>query len=174
MRSVLRLGVFTVAGAFTLAVLPSAAAQTATFSATPASGPPGTSIVLSSVTQCRLPAGVTGQPLVRATLSRGSTVISAATIPVAASGSWTGTLRVGRLAASGVDTIEAFCLASPQAEGALLAYSPRTFTVTAPTGLAGTGFDSWPAAAGGAALVLGGSLLLLASRRRLPAVDPQP
>jgi hypothetical protein len=93
-------------------------------------------------------------------------VITATTIPLDSSGSWTGTLTVGSQAALGTDTIEAFCFASPQAEGVLLAYSPRTFTVTASGGLADTGFDGWLASATVAVLVLAGSSLLFAARRR--------
>jgi hypothetical protein len=143
-----------------------AQAETATFNATPMSGPPGTSIALTSTTPCTLPAGVTGQPFIRASLSRGSTVVTATTISLDSSGSWTGILTVGSQAALGVDTIEAFCFASPQAEGVLLAYSPRAFTVTAPGGLAETGADGWPASATAAVLVIAGGSLLLAARRR--------
>jgi hypothetical protein len=146
--------------------------ETATFRATPTSGPPGTRIVLTSTTPCRLPAGVTGQPFIRAALARGSTVITATTIPLDSSGSWTGALTVGSQAALGADTIEAFCFASPQAERVLLAYSPRTFTVTASGGLAETGFDGWLASATGAVLVLAGSSLLFAARRR--GITPAP
>jgi hypothetical protein len=170
--TVARLGAVALGTATVVFTLPAAAADTATFTSTPASGPPGTSIVLTSRTPCRLPPGVSGQPFIRASLTRGSTVISAATIALSPSGSWTGTLSVGSQAAAGVDTIEAFCLAGPQAEGALLAYSPRTFTVTASGGLAGTGFDSWrPSVTAIVLLVAGGSLLLAAGRRTVTPVE---
>lgn len=160
-----RIGAAALLGAITMILaVPAAGAQTATFRSTPRSGPPGTSISLTSQTACTLPAGVTGAPFIRATLSRGSTVITAATIALLPDGSWRGTLTVGSQAAAGVDTIEVFCFASPQAEGALLAYSPRTFTVTA-GGLPETGFDRWTAGVAAVALIVTGGALMLAARR---------
>jgi hypothetical protein len=147
-------------------VLSPAAAEDARFRATPKSGPPGTSIVLTSMTPCTLPAGVTGAPFVRASLSRGSTVITATTIALDSSGRWTGRLTVGSQAALGVDTIEAFCFASPQAEGVLLGYAPQTFRVTASGGLANTGASDWTATGVAAVLVIAGCGLVVAAGRR--------
>ena len=166
MLTIARLGAAALGAAAFLIALPAAGAGTATFTSTPASGPPGTSIVLTSRTPCTLPPGVSGQPFIRASLTRGSTVVSATTIALSPSGSWTGTLSVGSQAATGIDTIDAFCLASPQAEGALLAYSPRTFTVMTSGGLAGTGFDRWRVSATAIVLLVAGGSLLLATGRR--------
>jgi hypothetical protein len=160
-----RIGAAAVLGAITMILaVPVAGAQTATFRSTPRSGPPGTTIHLTSQTACTLPAGVSGAPFIRASLSRGSTVITAATIALMPDGSWQGALTVGSQAAVGVDTIEVFCFASPQAEGVLLAYSPRTFTVTA-GGLPETGFDRWTAGVAAVVLVVAGGGLMLAARR---------
>lgn len=141
-------------------------AQTATFRATPTSGPPGTGIAVASVTPCVLPAGVTGAPFARVTLTRGSTVITAGRFPVSASGAWSGTLTVGSQAALGADTLQAFCIASPQAEGALLAYAAVPFTVTASSGLPSTGFNPWPGTIASAGLLIAGAWMVLAARRR--------
>jgi LPXTG-motif cell wall-anchored protein len=56
-------------------------------------------------------------------------------------------------------------LASRQAEGALLAYTPRAFTVTAPGGLPNTGFDGWTAAGTSIMLIIAGGGLMLVGRR---------
>lgn len=161
-----RIGAAAVLGAVTMILaLPAAGAESATFRSTPNSGPPGTRILLTSVTPCTLPPGVTGQPFIRASLSRGSTVVTATTTALLPNGSWRASLTVGRQAATGTDTIDVFCLASPQAEGALLAYSPRSFTVTAPGSLANTGFDSWTAAVASIVLIMTGGGLMLAGRR---------
>jgi hypothetical protein len=166
-RTIPELGAAAIVAAATITmVLSPADAETARFTATPTSGPAGTSIVLTSITPCRLPAGVTGAPFIRASLSRGSTVITASTIALNSSGMWTGRLTVGSQAAPGVDTIEAFCFASPQAEGAVLAYSPRTFTVTASAGLASTGAGGWTAGVVAVMLIAAGGSLMVAGRRR--------
>jgi LPXTG-motif cell wall-anchored protein len=143
-----------------------AQAQTGTFRATPTSGPPGTVITVSSVTPCKLPSGVTGAPFATVALHRGSTVVTGGSFTASASGAWSGTLTVGRLAAPGKDVITAFCIASPQAEGAFLAYQDVTFTVTGPGGLAATGFDTWPWVLTAVMLMAVGIGILALRRRR--------
>ena len=154
-------------GIFTCAVIASApaCAATATFTVSPTSGPPGTTITVTSVTKCLLPAGVTGQPFIRVFLGRGRTVVATTDIPVSASGSWAGTLTVGSLAAPGVDTLVAYCIASPQAEGSVLDYGPTSFTVTPAGALANTGVSLWPEGIAGGVLVIAGLCLLLVARR---------
>jgi hypothetical protein len=126
------------------------------------------------VTPCTLPAGVTGAPFISVTLTRGSTVVATARIPVSPGGSWSGTLAVGNLAAPGTDTIEAFCIASPQAEGALLAYAAIPFVVTASGGLSNTGYNPWPPGTLGIGLLLAGGGLVLIARRPRTAADRLP
>lgn len=167
--SMRRIGIAAVLGAIAIILaLPAAEAETAKFRATPTSGPPGTRILLSSITPCTLPPGVTGQPLIRASLSRGSIVVTATTTAVRPDGSWRTSLTVGREAAAGTDTIDVFCLASPQAEGVLLGYAPSTFTVTPGGGLAGTGYDGSTAGLVSLALIIAGAVLVLAGRRTRP------
>src|SRR2546430_9393268 len=108
------------------------AGPVATFDSTPASGPPNTAITVSSITPCPpLPPGVPGPPIARVALSQGSQAIASVELPVDGSGAWSGTLVVPGSAGAGDATIQAFCFSSAQAEGATLAYEPRTFTVTA-------------------------------------------
>jgi hypothetical protein len=158
-----------VLGGLTLAALvalsSSAVAQDGTFTASASSGAAGSVITVTSVTPCTLPAGVTGSPLVRVSLSRGSTVLGSASITVSASGSWSGTLTVNAGAAEGTAQLAAFCLASPDAEGAVLAYTPLPFSVGT-SELARTGASSTPIMMWGAMLLLGGLALAGASARR--------
>src|SRR5207247_11053279 len=108
------------------------ATQPAAFARTPAVGPPGTSITVASVTRCPPnPAGVAGPRVVRVSLVEGGRGVGFAQLPVDASGAWSGTLVVSRSARPGAATLGAFCASSPQAEGATLAYQPRSFAVTA-------------------------------------------
>jgi hypothetical protein len=108
------------------------ATSPATFARTPAAGPPGTSITVSSITRCPPnPAGVAGPLVVRVSLAQGGRGIGSAQLPVNASGAWSGTLVVSRSARPGGASLGAFCASSPQAEGATLAYQQRTFQVTA-------------------------------------------
>ena len=146
-----------------VAVSAPAAAQNGTFTASASSGAAGSAITVTSVTPCTLPAGVTGSPVVRVSLSRGSTVLGSASITVSASGSWSGTLTVNATATSGTAQLAAFCLASPQAEGAVLAYEPLPFTVGT-SELARTGASSIPTIAWGMTLMLGGIVLVGTSR----------
>src|SRR5262245_51420594 len=118
LRPVIGLGML--AAALVLALPTAASAQTGTFTASPTSGAAGATVTLTSVTPCTLPAGVTGSPLVRVTLTRGSTRLGSAEIPVRADGSWSGSLHVGSNASAGTAQLSGFCFASPQAEGALL------------------------------------------------------
>jgi LPXTG-motif cell wall-anchored protein len=160
-------------GVFTAVAILSAPADaaTATFTASPRSGPPGTTITVASVTKCVLPAGVTGQPFIRISLARGTTVVATTDIPTSPSGSWTGTLAVGSMAAPGVDTIEAFCIAGPQAEGAVLAYEPVSFTVTPAGSLPNTGVHLRAVGIAGAVVLMAGLGLLVVTRRPLDQPD---
>jgi hypothetical protein len=144
----------------------SPAAAQDTFQATPLSGSPGTSIAVSASSGCVLPSGVTGTPLAKMTLSRGSTVLVTGTFSASSSGAWSGTLVVPAGTTPGAATLGGACLASAQAEGALVAYSDMTFTVTAapisgasttPTGLPWAGSEPYVAAAAAAGLLLVGA-----------------
>lgn len=113
-----------------------AAVPGAEFTSTPGSGPPGTSISVSSITPCPPnPSGVVGPRVVRVTLSRGNARLGSAQLSVASSGTWSGHLTVASSATGGSSSLDAFCLSSVEAEGATLAYNARSFTVTteAPT-----------------------------------------
>jgi hypothetical protein len=90
-------------------------------------------------------------------------VLGSASITVSASGSWSGTLTVNAGAADGTAQLSAFCLASPQAEGAVLAYEPLPFTVGT-SELARTGAPSTSAFAWGTTLLLFGLVLAGTSR----------
>jgi hypothetical protein len=108
------------------------AGAAATFDSTPAEGPPGTSITVSSVTPCPPnPAGVEGPPIARVVLSKGGQELASVDLPVDASGNWSGSLVVPDSATPGAATLNAVCLSSATAEGTTLNYEPRTFTVTA-------------------------------------------
>lgn len=143
----------------------SAVAASPSFTVSPKSGGAGTAISVRSVTVCRLPAGVTGAPLAEVTLVQGSRVVAKGRFTATASGSWHGVLHVGSSAAPGPAHVDAFCLASAQAEGALFKYQSVSFTVS---GLprTGAGPELTLSAGAGALLLLAGSLLLVASRRR--------
>jgi hypothetical protein len=108
------------------------AGVSATFDSTPAEGPPGTLITVSSVTPCPPnPSGVEGPPIVRVVLSKGGQELASVDLPVDASGNWSGSLVVPDPATPGGATLEASCLSSATAEGTTLNYEPRTFTVSA-------------------------------------------
>jgi hypothetical protein len=122
-----------------LSVMPSATpAQSASFRSSPAAGPAGTGISLASITPCRSP--VAGRPIVQVSLVRAfhqpGRVLASATFQTSASGSWSGTLRVPAVTPGGGEeagvlaSLTAVCRASPQAEGALLIYNSRDFTIT--------------------------------------------
>jgi hypothetical protein len=143
--------------------LPAGAQSTGTFTASPTSALAGSSISVASVTPCTLPAGVTGAPLVRATLTRGSTALADVTITVDASGSWRGTVRVPPGTSAGPAELSAFCIASPQAEGAVFEYTAVTIQVAAGQ-LARTGDTSAAAIVSGAIALLLGLALRFAAR----------
>jgi hypothetical protein len=115
---------------------------------------------------------------VRVTVGRRGTILGSATAPVnATTGEWTARVRVKSSAAAGPATVEAFCIFSPQAEGAYEAYAPVAITITRPASsstraassreLPRTGTGTAPLT--GAALgLIGGGLLLVA------AATPQP
>jgi hypothetical protein len=159
----LAVGVCAIAIAVSLAA--PVAAQNGTFTASASSGAAGSTVTVTSVTPCTLPAGVTGSPVVSVSLSRGSTVLGSASITVSASGSWSGTLTVNANATNGTAQLEAFCLASPQAEGAVLAYEPLPFTVGT-SELARTGAPSIPLMMLGMTVSLAGLALAGARSRR--------
>ena len=92
-------------------------------------------------------------------------MIARGTFPVSAPGAWSGTITVGTQAASGRDTLDAFCFSSPQAEGATLAYGQIPFIVTG--GLAETGFTAGPWMLVGGLLLVVGAALLRAGHRRV-------
>jgi hypothetical protein len=143
--------------------LPASAQTTGTFTASPTSAFPGSSISVASVTPCTLPAGVTGAPLVRVTLTRGNTAFADATITVDASGSWRGTVRVPDGTSAGPAELTVFCIASPQAEGALFEYTAVAIQIGSGQ-LAHTGGASAVAAACGALVLLFGLALRFAAR----------
>jgi hypothetical protein len=131
MRRLLLVVVVAALGVF-LCVGGASAGASATFDSTPAEGPPGTSITVSSVTPCPPnPAGVEGPPIVRVVLSKGGQELASVDLPVDASGNWSGSLVVPDSATPGGATLDASCLSSATAEGTTLNYEPRTFTVTA-------------------------------------------
>jgi hypothetical protein len=131
MRRLLLLVVVSALGLL-LCVGSAAAGASATFDSTPADGPPGTLITVSSVTPCPPnPAGVEGPPLARVFLSKDGQPLASVDLPVDASGNWNGSLVVPDSATPGGATLDASCLSSAMAEGATLNYEPRTFTVTA-------------------------------------------
>jgi len=149
-----------------------AVAASPTFTVSPTSGGVGTTLTVRSVSACKLPAGVTGAPLAEVTLVQGSHVVAKGRFTASSTGSWHGVLRVSSTARTGKATVTAFCLASPQAEGALFQYRSVSFTVA---GLARTGPGLDPGASAGLGLLLvgAGGLLVLASRRRRTANDPR-
>ena len=127
------LGLFTGVVSFALlaACVPTKPGPTATFDSTPAAGPAGSSITVSSITPCPpLPAGVQGPPIVRVNLVQGGQEVGSVELPVDASGAWSGALVVAGSASPGGATLDAFCFSSTQAEGTTLTYQSRTFTVT--------------------------------------------
>jgi hypothetical protein len=157
-----------VLGGLTVAVLCAlsapAAAKEGAFTASPSSGLAGSAITVTSVTPCTLPAGVTGAPVIRVSLTRGNTILGSASITVSASGSWSGTLTVHADASAGAAQLSAFCLASPQAEGAILAYTPLSFAVGS-SELARTGTPWATTVMWGAVLLLAGITLIGATCR---------
>jgi LPXTG-motif cell wall-anchored protein len=147
-----------------LALVLSGAAATANaqtngeFTATPRSGPAATKIHIRSVTPCFAPPGVARSEVA-------DVAVGSAEFDVAGDGSWDGTLVVSTKAVAGAATLTAFCKASPQAEGAILAYTEQPFTVTSGT-LARTGSSPLPILLAGLALLGGGALLLRIRPRR--------
>ena len=142
-----------------------ATAATPSFTASPRSGGVGSTVSVRSVTVCTLPSGVTGAPLAEVSLTQGARVLAKGRFTASASGAWHGVLVVGSTARPGPALVSAFCLASPQAEGALFEYRSLSFTVA---GLPRTGAGSGLALAArlGVLLLAAGSLLVVASHRR--------
>jgi hypothetical protein len=145
-----------------------ASAQSATFRSAPASGAPGTVISVAAVTPCLSP--VAGTPFVRVFLQRGSATLGSATFTVTPEGSWSGSLRVGAGATQGSAQLSAFCFASPQAEGALVAYQPHKFAVLvgtpSPSGLPVTGAPTLALLALASGLIVAGAAILAGSGGR--------
>ena len=166
---------------FVVAAWPNVAgAQTGTFTSSPSSGPAGTTISAQSVTPCVPPASSPGGgPFIRLTLQRGSVTLGSGTltsklmmtfgsaqIPLGSGGSWSGSVTVSSSASPGSAQLTAFCIAGPQAEGAVLEYTPHTFTVTSGGALARTGGSPWRTTTVGAALILAGFACACGRRRR--------
>jgi hypothetical protein len=149
-----------------LAQSDAATAQTASFTPNATSAPPGTTIVLTSVTPCKLPAGVTGSPLIRVTITRSGDVLGSGSAAVSGDGTWTASLVIHPDAAPGTSVLSATCLASAQAEGSLLNYDPLAFTITEPGTLARTGVRSNALGVAGAVTVILGLALAVAPRPR--------
>jgi hypothetical protein len=143
-----------------------AGAQTGTFTSSPSSGPAGTTISVQSVTPCvPPPSSPGGGPFIRLALQRGSVTLGTAQIPLGSGGSWSGSITVSSSAAPGTAQLTAFCIAGPQAEGAVLEYTPHTFTVTGGGALARTGGSPWRATTVAIVLLLVG-LVCVGGRRR--------
>jgi hypothetical protein len=128
------------------------------FTATPVSGAPGTKISVQSVTPCVVPPDVAGSEVANVAVAQRDVAVGSAEFDVAGDGSWNGTVVVGTTAVAGAATLTAFCRASPQAEGAIFAYTEQPFTVTSGR-LARTGAPLLPLVLAGLALVGGGALL---------------
>lgn len=146
-----------------------------TFTVDPTSGPPGTTVTLTGVTPCVLPAGVPGPPLVTATLERDSHVLTSARTQVRADGGWSVALTVGASLSPGPLQVGAVCQASPTAEGAVVSYDDVTFTVTG--GLANTGAPATVLVVVAGLLLVAGAAATVAGRRsgsaRPPATMPR-
>src|SRR5262249_31677967 len=82
----------------------------------------GDSITLTSSTPCTLASGVTGKPVVRVTLSRDAAVLARASGTTQSGGTWKATLIVPTSVGNGSARVDAVCVASEQAEGALVDY----------------------------------------------------
>jgi hypothetical protein len=121
----------------------------------------GAAIVVRSSTPCTLPAGVTGDPVVKVALVRGSAVLDSESVKPESGGAWSARLTVLRTSDPGAAQVTAFCLASEQAEGAILAYDPVDVTVTGE--LAMTGGPTRPLAATGLGVLLLGLALAAAA-----------
>lgn len=113
-----------------VAFAPSASAASGTATASATSGAAGSTVTERSVTPCTLPSGVPGPAIVQVKLTRGTATLGSAQVTVASDGSWTATITVNASATSGAAQLTAFCLASAQAEGAVVDYAPIDFTVT--------------------------------------------
>src|SRR5262249_32203990 len=108
---------------------------------------------------------VTGTPLVRVTLSRNAAVLARATGTTQSGGTWRATLVVPTSVANGSARVDAVCVASEQAEGALVDYDDVAVHIS--DNLPHTRSSSLPLAIGGGALALTGAALLPASGRRV-------
>jgi hypothetical protein len=121
----------------------------------------GEAIVVRSATPCVLPAGVTGAPVVKVALVRGSAVLDSESVTPDSNGAWSARLTVLSTSDPGAAQVTAFCLASEQAEGAILAYDPVDVTVT--DELPTTGAHTVPLAAAGFGVLLLGLALAAAA-----------
>jgi hypothetical protein len=157
-----------VAGAafgFGLVLASAGVAQAAgeTFTVNTTSARRGAAIVLTSSTPCTLPSGVPGTPIVRIALVRDSTVLGRVSVTAGADGMWRASLSVGRAVAPGGARVTATCVASDQAEGALIDYDPVDVTVT--SDLPTTGSHALPVAATGFGVLLFGLALAKTASR---------
>lgn len=147
-------------------VLGSAAAahaQSGTFQAGSTSAAPGSVITLRSVTPCTLPSGVQGSPLVRVGLSRDSQSLGSGESAVSSDGTWQASFTIDAGASPGPAQLHATCVASAQAEGALVDYEPVAFTVSG--ALPHTGASPTALVLGAGVCVTAGAALLLSARR---------
>ena len=132
-----------------------------TFTVDKTSARRGETILLTSSTPCTLPSGVTGTPIVRVALERDAAVLARVSVSPGADGMWRASLIVGHSTAPGHARVTATCVASAQAEGALVVYDPVDVTVTAE--LAMTGAHTTPLAATGFGVLLSGLALAAAA-----------
>lgn len=113
------------------------ASPAATFSRSPAAGPPGTSIHVASITRCPVNGGKSGPPVVQVDLLQGSNRINSAELPLGASGRWQATLLVPHSATPGRATLQVTCFSQPPSSPPpgisfkkTLAYDNQNFTIT--------------------------------------------
>ncbi|MDQ1395368.1 MAG: hypothetical protein QOG64_627 [Acidimicrobiaceae bacterium] len=127
----------------------------------------GSTLTVRPLDQCPPPPDVPGaQPLARISLTRGTSVLASAEVPVSSAGAWSAQLRVPAGTRSGSAQLAAFCFFSPQAEGAYAAYAANRVTVSpAASTLPFTGPRPAPPLALGGALIAVGSALLVVGRR---------
>jgi hypothetical protein len=152
----------------------------------PLSGPPGTTISVSSETHCPLlqPNDLPTELHVEIKLVQGTTTIGSTSFPINVYGprNWEGSLTVSAAAVPGPAVLSASCVGIPDAPNPTYPYAPVTFTVTpASSGqpatvqgaeLARTGRSTSTLGLTGVLSLLVGLTLILTSRRRGIAPEP--
>jgi hypothetical protein len=108
-----------------VAAVPPAGAADGTITVTPAVTRPGP-VTVAPVAPCAPPPAAMGAQASVGVAGGGSPAPPAVVVPVAASGTWSATVN---LPSTGHRTVSAFCLSSPQAEGAYFAYAPADVAV---------------------------------------------